>query len=65
MLAKDFWWPKMGIFVQEYVKGCATCQATKATTNKPKPPLFPITTNPDALPFKDVAIDLIVKLPIS
>jgi Integrase zinc binding domain/RNase H-like domain found in reverse transcriptase len=65
MAAKDFWWPKMGTFIQEYIKGCATCQATKAATNKPKPPLFPITTNPDALPFKDVAIDLIVKLPMS
>ena len=65
MAAKDFWWPKMSTFIQEYVKGCATCQATKATTNKPKPPLFPITTNPDALPFEDVAIDLIVKLPTS
>ena len=29
MIAKDFWWPKMGTFVQDYVKGCATCQATK------------------------------------
>ena len=60
MMAKDFWWPKMGIFVQEYVKGCATCQATKAATNRPKPPLFPITTNPDALPFEDIAIDLML-----
>ena len=65
MIAKDFWWPKMGVFIQEYVKGCTTCQATKAATNRPKPPLFPITTNPDALPFEDVAIDLIVKLPTS
>ena len=65
MTAKDFWWPKMGVFIQDYVKGCATCQATKAATNRPKPPLFPITTNPDALPFEDVAIDLIVKLPTS
>ena len=65
MMAKDFWWPKMGIFIQEYVKGCATCQATKAATNRPKPPLFPITTNPDALPFEDMAVDLIVKLPTS
>ena len=55
----------MGTFVQDYVKGCATCQATKAATNRPKPPLFPITTNPDALPFEDVAVDLIVKLPTS
>ena len=65
MIAKDFWWPKMGTFVQEYVKGCATCQATKAATNRPKPPLFPIITDPDALPFENVAVDLIVKLPTS
>ena len=65
MIAEDFWWLKMAVFVQEYVKGCATCQATKATTNRPKPPLFPITTDPNTLPFKNVAIDLIVKLPTS
>ena len=65
MMAEDFWWPKMGVFVQEYVKGCATCQTTKATTNRPKPPLFPITTNPNALPFENIAVDLIVKLPKS
>jgi hypothetical protein len=65
MIAKDFWWPKLGLFVQDYVKGCATCQATKATTNKPKPPLYPITTEPTALPFEYVSVDLIVKLPPS
>jgi hypothetical protein len=40
MIAKDFWWPKMGVFIQDYVEGCATCQATKAATNRPKPPFF-------------------------
>ena len=65
MLAKDFWWPKMGVFIQEYIKGCTTCQATKAVTTKPKPPFFPIMTNPNALPFENIAIDLIVKLPPS
>jgi hypothetical protein len=65
MIAKDFWWPKLGPFVQEYIKGCATCQATKSATNKPKTPLYPITTDPDALPFEHVAVDLIVKLPSS
>jgi Integrase zinc binding domain len=65
LLVKDFWWPGMGPFIQNYIKGCATCQATKAVTTKPKPPLFLITTNLNALPFKNVAIDLIVKLPPS
>jgi hypothetical protein len=65
MITKDFWWPKLGPFVQEYVKGCATCQATKSATNKPKMPLYPITTDPDALPFEHVAVNLIVKLLLS
>ena len=65
LLEKDFWWPGMAPFIQEYIKGCATCQATKAATTKPKPPLFPIIMNPDALPFKNIAINLIVKLPLS
>jgi hypothetical protein len=55
----------MGVFIQDYVKGCTTCQTTMATMTKPKPPLFSISTNPDTLPFENVAIDLIVKLPQS
>jgi hypothetical protein len=65
MIAKDFWWPKLGHFIQEYVKGCVICQATKVATTRSKPPLFPIITDPSALPFENVAIDLIVKLPLS
>ena len=38
-----YWWPGLREFVKNYVKGCATCQATKAGTMKPRVPLFPIT----------------------
>jgi hypothetical protein len=55
----------MADFVTSYVKGCATCQTTKPSTNKPKVPLYPITTDPSALPFSVIAIDLIVDLPPS
>ena len=42
-IAKDFWWPTLRTDVQDYVKGCATCQSTKPRTTQPKPPLHPIT----------------------
>jgi hypothetical protein len=65
LMARNYWWPKMADFITSYVKGCATCQATKASTNKAKIPLYPITTDRSALPFTVVTIDLIVDLPPS
>jgi len=51
--------------IEEYVKGCALCQANKINTHQQKPHLFPITTNTDAEPFEVIAMDFIVKLPKS
>ena len=65
MIAKDYWWPNLKEFITNYIKGCAICQATKSKTTNPKPPLYPITTEQMARPFKNVSMDLIVKLPLS
>ena len=51
--------------VADFIKGCATCQSTKSRTTQPKPPLYPITTEPDTLPFETIAMDFITKLPKS
>jgi hypothetical protein len=51
--------------VQNYVKGCAECQRHKINTQARKAPLSPITPARDALPFQTIALDFIVKLPIS
>ena len=51
--------------VQEYVKGCAQCQQNKVNTHAAKAPLNPITPETEALPFQTIALDFIVKLPIS
>ena len=64
-IAKDFWWPAMKKDVTEYVKGCITCQSRKNQLNKPKPPLFPITSDTYDTPFTSIAMDFIVKLPLS
>ena len=52
-------------YVTQYIKGCATCQMNKVNTNPTKPPLYPITPIPDALPFQTIALDFITKLPES
>jgi hypothetical protein len=51
--------------VQEYVRGCAECQRHKINTQAQKAPLSPITPVHEALPFQTIALDFIVKLPIS
>jgi RNase H-like domain found in reverse transcriptase/Integrase zinc binding domain len=65
MMAKYYWWPGMKEFTTNYVKGCAMCQMTKVKTHPNKPTLFPITAEPNALPFQTIAVNFIVKLPTS
>src|SRR5712672_1767139 len=60
-----YWWPGMKGHVTEYIKGCATCQMTKVNTHPTNPPLFPITSKANALPFQTISLDFIVKLPVS
>jgi hypothetical protein len=63
-IAQDYWWPALKKDVTEYIKGCSTCQSRKNQPNKPKPPLFPISSDTYRTPFT-FAMDFIVKLPIS
>ena len=64
-LLKQYWWPGCRTFVREYVKGCAICQANKPITHRNNPPIDPITATKGALPFETIAVDFIVKLPLS
>ena len=49
----------------EYVKGCADCQRMKVNNRPTKAPLQPIYPRPEAMPFETIALDFIVKLPVS
>jgi hypothetical protein len=51
--------------IMEYVKGCAECQRHKVNNRPTKAPLQPIYPKAEAMPFETVALDFIVKLPIS
>ncbi len=57
---RDYWWPNMKKDVEEYVKGCASCQENKINTHRLKPCLVPITTNTEVEPFKVITMDFIV-----
>jgi hypothetical protein len=61
----DYWWLNMKQTIMDYVKGCLLCQSRKNNPTKPKPPLFPIPSDNFTLPFTSIAMDFIVKLPIS
>ncbi len=65
LVSQDFWWPDMKLDISAYVQGCATCQANKNFPGNPKPPLFPIKTKENALPFETITLDFITKLPES
>jgi hypothetical protein len=57
-------WEGMNTWIADYVKGCAICQQNKILTHKEKTPLYKITTETDATPFQQVAMDLITGLPM-
>jgi hypothetical protein len=60
-----YWWPKMRPDITKYVKGCADCQRHKVNMRPTKAPLQPIYPKLEAMPFETVALDFIVKLPVS
>ena len=64
LTAQRYWWPRMAQDVEDYVKGCADCQWNKTNNQARRAPLSPIFAKPDALPFKTVAMDFIIKLPL-
>ena len=51
--------------IKDYVKGCADCQRNKVNNQARRAPLSPIFAKLGALPFETVAMDFIVKLPLS
>jgi hypothetical protein len=65
MVRRDYWWPRLGQFVKQYVMRCALCQQMKVNTHPTVPPLMPIPADKDALPFSTITMDFITDLPES
>ena len=62
LLSRNYWWPSMTKFVNEYVDTCDICQRTKIFPAPPRGPLKPI--DPPHAPWESVTTDFIVKLPL-
>ena len=65
LIRQPLWWPKLASEVEQYVKGCPECQRNKTNTQGKKAPLSPIFPQLNARPFATIAMDFIVKLPLS
>jgi hypothetical protein len=57
--------PRLRQFVEQYVKGCAKCQESKAITHLKRAPLYHFNTQVEHGPFQYVSMDLITDLPRS
>jgi len=62
-VSHTYWWPRMWTWITNYVAGCAVCQQNKNVTHRNRTPLYRIPTPEDALPFQQIALDLITGLP--
>jgi len=62
-VSRLYWWPGMCSWITDYVAGCAVCQQNKNITHCVRTPLYCIPTSEDALPFQQIALDLIMGLP--
>jgi hypothetical protein len=63
LLSRNYTWPNMRQYVNEYVRSCETCARNKVPRQRPHGPLRPLPIPP--APWKSVSMDFIVELPSS
>jgi hypothetical protein len=63
LLTRDYHWPRMRQFVNEYVSSCDNCCRNKAPRQQPHGQLHPLPIPP--APWTSVSMDFIVELPLS
>ena len=57
LVARRYWWPKMNIWIKQYIKGCTICQQNKIQTMKNKMPLYHLPGDLTECPFNTVTMD--------
>src|SRR5882672_7747854 len=63
LIAHNFWWPRMGRYIADYVKGCDLCNHMKTFPTSPTGKLMP-NRIPDRC-WQVILVDLITELPPS
>jgi len=63
LISRDYYWPRMRQFVNEYIRTCNTCARNKTPRHQPHGTLQPL---PIPIgPWQSVSMDYIVELPLS
>ena len=62
LVSQHYWWPRMNMWIDQYIKGCAICQQNKIQTTKNKMPLYCIPRDSTECPFNTVTMDLSTQL---
>jgi len=65
LVKQNYKGPRLHKFVEDYVKGCTTCQETKVITHMKYTPLYHLNIFVEQGPFQYVSMDLITDLPPS
>ena len=63
LVSRDYWWPKMGMYIRSYVSTCDSCNRNKAFPGKPVGFLKP--NEVPSRPWQVISSDLITQLPES
>ena len=63
LIARDYWWPNLRLMVRDYVRSCDVCVRSKPSRRKPAGLLLPLSVA--SMPWTDISMDFIVKLPRS
>ena len=64
-IEREYWWPGLWTFVQNYVKGCGVCQQYKINHSLSHPSYMPIPQALTTWPFTHCSMDLITDLLLS
>jgi hypothetical protein len=63
LVSRNYWWPQIAKYVNDFVDGCERCKQTKVFPAKTHGPLKP-NKIPEG-PWQTITCDLIVDLPLS
>ena len=63
LASRNYFWPRMRQYINQYIKSCDTCARNKSPRHKPHGTLHPLPIPPSA--WSSVSMDYIVELPLS
>ena len=63
LLKRTYWWPRMKLDMENFVRGCQSCQRNKIIYQKRATPLYPLDA-PEG-PWQEIMVDMIGPLPQS